>query len=169
MTSWDSNPVNSTSPNKRRFEMLDRSQKLGNSLVSEFRTWIEARLQWCIVSWENVTYRVHTYFFQTFSQNNNFFSRLNVIKQAINIALKKAGTKLFSLCTVNVRGQDWIRFDKNNKKIHLKSNCCFENTQTFYHVPDFISIFQTFSRSGKLLGKFQDFFQECKSLYEPWS
>ena len=29
--------------------------------------------------------------------------------------------------------------------------------KTFYYFPDFISIFQTFSSSGKLLDKFQDF------------
>ena len=73
VTSWDSNPVNSTSSNKHRFEVLDRNQKLGNSLASKFRRRIKARLQWRIVSWENVSYRVRTDFFQTFFQNNNFF------------------------------------------------------------------------------------------------
>ena len=59
----------------------------------------------------------------------------------------------------NVQGQDWIRFDKNNKKIHL--------LKTFYHVPDFISIFKTFSRSGKLLGKFQYFFKNSGLYTNP--
>ena len=73
LTSWDSNPVNSTSSNKHIFEMLDRSKKLGNNLASEFRRRINARLQGRIVSWENVSYRVRTDFFPTFFQNNNFF------------------------------------------------------------------------------------------------
>ena len=75
VTSWDSNPVNSTSSNKHRFEMLDRSKKLGNNLASKFRRRIKAKLQGRIVSWENVSYRVRTDFFQTFFQNNNFFSQ----------------------------------------------------------------------------------------------
>ena len=39
--------------------------------------------------------------------------------------------------------------------------------KTFYHVPDFISIFKTFSRSGKLLGKFQDFFKNSRLYTNP--
>ena len=34
--------------------------------------------------------------------------------------------------------------------------------------PDFISILQTFAKSGKLVGKRQDFFKNSR-LYEPWS
>ena len=33
--------------------------------------------------------------------------------------------------------------------------------------PDFVSIFQTFSRSGKLLGKFQDYYKNSRSCTSP--
>ena len=40
--------------------------------------------------------------------------------------------------------------------------------KTFYNFfPGLFSVFQTFSRSGKLLGKFKEPFQEFKTLYEP--
>ena len=42
-----------------------------------------------------------------------------------------------------------------------------EKRKTFYHFPNFISIFQTFSRSGKLLGKFQDFFKNSQLCLNP--
>ena len=100
VTSWDSNPVNSTSSNKHRFEMLDRSKKLGNNLASEFRRRINARLQGRIVSWENVSYRVRTDFFPTFFQNNNFFFQTQGYRTGDQYnPLKKAGRKLFSWCT----------------------------------------------------------------------
>ena len=53
----------------------------------------------------------------------------------------------------NVQGKYWIRFDKNNKRIHLKSNCCFENTS------DFLSC-------SRLYLYFQDFFQVWKSNFQ---
>ena len=39
-----------------------------------------------------------------------------------------------------------------------------KNSKLVTNFPDFTSIFKTFFRSGKLLGKFQEF----KTLYEPW-
>ena len=64
-----------------------------------------------------------------------------------------------------------MRFDHGEKN-HLLSTCCsFEkkkNSRLCTTFPDYISIFKTFSGSGKLLGKFQEIFQELDSLYQPW-
>ena len=62
-------------------------------------------------------------------------------------------------------GRDWMGFD-HGEKIHLLSTCSFEKQKSRFltNFPDFNSIFKTFFRSGKLLGKFQEF----KTLYEPW-
>ena len=56
-------------------------------------------------------------------------------------------------------GRDGTRFDQNEKKFTYKV--------LFIIFPDFISILQTFFRSGKLLSKFQDFFKNsgvCTNL-----
>ena len=63
-------------------------------------------------------------------------------------------------------GRDWIRFD-HGEKIHLLSTCCNlkkKKSRPVNNFPDFTSIFETFFRSEKLMGKFQEF----KTLYEPW-
>lgn len=39
--------------------------------------------------------------------------------------------------------------------------------ETFYHFPEFISMFRTFSRSRKFAGKISRLFPEFKTLYEP--
>ena len=50
---------------------------------------------------------------------------------------------------------DWIRFDQKEKNFTYKAVVvAFKIFNHFF--PDFISIFQTFSRTGKLLSKFQD-------------
>ena len=69
----------------------------------------------------------------------------------------------------NVQGQDWIRFDKNNKKIHLKSNCCFENNQDFLPCSRLYLYFQDFFQVWKIAGQILGLFQEFKTLYEPWT
>lgn len=63
------------------------------------------------------------------------------------------------------------KISQTQKKFHLRSTCCSfqkKKIQSFYHFfQDFTSILQTFSSSGKLLDKLQDFFQEFKSLQGP--
>ena len=98
--------------------------------------WLERKCQ----NWLGV-YRVCTDFW---IQNSRLFPHLfpkqeflKVLKWVINIALKKCRTKLFSWCTANVQGQDWIRFDQNNKKFTYKARkycCSFEKT---LYYPDF--------------------------------
>ena len=73
----------------------------------------------------------------------------------------------------------WVKFQV--KKHHSKVRVYARNSkqwqlnwtlkgidQRFFllttNFPDFTSVFKTFFRSGKLLGKFQEF----KTLYEPW-
>ena len=75
-------------------------------------------------------------FFQTFFQHNSFFFETQRYQNRWSIeTLKKAGTLLFS----------WFKLrHKNKNKFH------------------FISIHHSFSRSGKLLGKFQDTFSRIE-------
>ena len=49
------------------------------------------------------------------------------------------------------------------KKNPLYSNCSFQKK----NLKLFVSIFQTFSRSGKLLDKFQDFFKNSRLCTKP--
>ena len=71
---------------------------------------------------------------------------------------------------LNVFSTGEIEYDlATGKKIHLWSTCCsFEKKKKNFKLAtnflDFTSILKTFFRSGKLLGKFQEF----KTLYEPW-
>ena len=62
-----------------------------------------------------------------------------------------------------VRTDFWIQ--NSTFVVALKKNKTPDFLTLF---PDFISIFETFSRSGKLLGKLPGIFQEFKTLYEPW-
>ena len=65
---------------------------------------------------------------------------------------------------------DWIRFDQNfKKKSHIKHSCFSleKSSRLFTISPNFISIYKTFSRSGKLLGKFQDFFKNSRLCTNP--
>ena len=48
------------------------------------------------------------------------------------------------------KGLDWIRFDQNEKLWK-------KNSRLFIIFPDFVFIFQTFSRSGELPGNFKTF------------
>ena len=72
----------------------------------------------------------------------------------INTDLKNAGTKVFSRFNANV----WARLDKITYKAFKL------NSRLSIIFPHSVSIFQTFSRSGKLLGWLR---QEFKTLYEP--
>ena len=71
--------------------------------------------------------------------------------------LQNAETKLFSWRSVNVQAKRKNFTYKTVIVAWLK-----KKTQ------DFLPFFQTFSRSGKLLGKFQELFPEFKTQYEPW-
>ena len=87
----------------------------------------------------------------------------------INISLYKNRNKAFFMMHWNVQGQDWIRFDKNNKKFHLKSNCCFENAQDFLPCSRLYLYFQDFFQVWKFAGQILRLFQEFKTLYETWT
>ena len=77
-------------------------------------------------------------FFQTFSKTTISFSRVKVIN------------------ALQTYRWDWIRFDQQEKKFPYKA-VVVAFKKTFNHFfPDFFSIFQTFSRTGKLLSRFQD-------------
>ena len=65
-----------------------------------------------------------------------------------------------------------IEYDltKTNKQKNLQSTCSFQkkkNSRRFTIFPDYISILQTFSGSGKLLGKFQDFSKNLRLWANP--
>ena len=64
-----------------------------------------------------------------------------------------------------------IEYDlTNRKKISLVKSCSsFQKTSRLLTIffPDFNSFFQTFSKSGKLLGKFQDFFKNSRLCTNP--
>ena len=106
--------------------------------------------------------------FMTFSRvlsKHSFFSRLKVIE-----TLKNTGTKFFSWWVANVR----VRLNEirpKQKTFTHKGTCCGlkkeKKTKTFYHFLDFAFIFQTVSRSGKLLSKFQDFFKNSRLCTNP--
>ena len=54
------------------------------------------------------------------------------------------------------------------KNIFCKVLVALKKTQTFLpFFVDFISTFQTFSTSGKLLGKFHDFFKNSRHCMNP--
>ena len=74
-----------------------------------------------------------------------------------------AGTKLFCWCPASY-GWDWIRFDQNKKKTFKKK---IYISRLFTIFQDFTSIFQTFSKSGKLLGKFEDIFKNSRLATNP--
>ena len=109
-------------------------------------------------------------FFQTFFWNNNFFlqTRDYQVGDQYMQTLKNVGTKVFSLCSPSVRAR-LNHIDQNNTKTSLKStSCSFEkNSRLFTIFPDFVSTFQTSSRSGKLLGKFQAFLKNWRICTNP--
>ena len=96
--------------------------------------------------------------FPDFFQNNNFFFQTQGYQIKTLEKLKEQGFFHGALQTYR---EDWIRFDQHEKNFTCKALIVtFKTTQYFLpFFQDFISIFQTFSRSGKLLGKFQDLFK----------
>ena len=74
---------------------------------------------------------------------------------------------------LQINGRDCIRFDQNeyfkdtSKALVVALKKKQKNSRLFTIFPDFISIFQTFFRSGKLLGKFQDFFKNLRLSKNP--
>ena len=56
-----------------------------------------------------------------------------------------------------------MRFDQHEKNITCAALVAFKKTQHFFpFFQDLTSIFHSFSRSGKFLGKFQDFFKNSR-------
>ena len=55
-----------------------------------------------------------------------------------------------------------MRFDQNQKNITCEALVAFKKTQDLPFFQDLTSTFHTFSRSGKFLGKFQDFFKNSR-------
>ena len=74
-------------------------------------------------------------------------------------------------CVTNIRARlnkIWTKRKKLTYKVLVVA--LKKKLKTFYHFfPDFISIFQTFSTSGKLLSKFQDFFKNSRLCANPES
>ena len=64
---------------------------------------------------------------------------------------------------------DEIKYDQNEKKKDIKlAGWSFEKTQDSIIFPDLISIYQTFSRSGKCwANSFQDFFKNSRLYTNP--
>ena len=105
--------------------------------------------------------------FTTFSRlflKQQFFSRRKVIKYMYYMWSKRTNKASSMTCR-----WDWIRFDQHKKNFTCEALVvAFKKTQDFLpFFQDFPSIFQTFSRSGKLPGQFQEFFKNS-TLYEPW-
>ena len=62
----------------------------------------------------------------------------------------------------------WVVFASKIKTFPLALVVALKKKiKTFYHFPDFTSIFQTFSRSEKLLDKFQHFFKNSRLCTNP--
>ena len=116
---------------------------------SSVMTQVQTGIQNYCIHWLQGSYRFldpkFKTFFQTFSKTIISFSILKIIKQVINRDLyKMKKKKAFPWCAANVQ----MRLNKiwpAPKKISLVT---FKK-----HSQDFTNIF---SRSGKLLGKFQD-------------
>ena len=119
--------------------------------------------------WRVKSYRILDPKFKTFSRlyskTKISFFRLKVIKYMINRDLKKRW------CATSIRARlnkTWTKRKKLTYKVLVVA--LKKKTQDFLSFfPDFISIFQTFSRSGKLLGKFQDFFKNSRVYANPES
>ena len=72
-------------------------------------------------------------------------------------------------CKPRKHGRGWIRFDENEKIPLIKHllQLWKKKINFLSFFPDFISIFHTFSRSGKWLDKFQDFFKYSRLCTNP--
>ena len=100
------------------------------------------------------------------------------VSTTINGVSVKRGVEVYLILKNAVLGlglglrRDWIRFDQHEKHLTSKALAVAFKTNKkilrhFTIFPNFIFIFQTFSRSGKLLRQISKLFQEFKTLYEP--
>ena len=102
------------------------------------------------------------------------------VSTTINGVSVKRGVEVYFILKNAVLGlglglglrRDWIRFDQHEKHLTSKALAVAFKTNKkilrhFTIFPNFIFIFQTFSRSGKLLRQISKLFQEFKTLYEP--
>ena len=102
------------------------------------------------------------------------------VSTTINGVSVKRGVEVYLILKNAVLGlglglglrRDWIRLDQHEKHVTSKALAVAFKTNKkilrhFTIFPDFIFIFQTFSRSGKLLRQISKLFQEFKTLYEP--
>ena len=108
--------------------------------------------------------------FKTFFENNIFFFQTQGYQISDRETLKHPRTKLLSFFTISFPQKVWARLNKTLTKTKTKFTytcialvVALKNCSRLFSVfPDFISIFQTFYRSGELLGKFQDFFNDSR-------
>ena len=109
-------------------------------------------------------------FFHTFSKTIFLFPDSRLSNRWAIETLKKAGTKLYQRCAANVHVQARLNtIWRAGKKFHSQSTCCsFQKNLFTIFFPGFFSVFQTFSRSGKLLGKFQAFFKNLRLCMNPF-
>ena len=123
-----------------------------------------------------LSYRVCTEFLSkiqdfhwTFSKTIISFSRLKVMKQVINRELKKI---LQEQSFFHDRQARLNKISQTQKTFHLRSTCCSFKKKNQDFLPffqDFTSILQTFSGSGKVLGKCQDVFKNSRLCTNPVS
>ena len=107
-------------------------------------------------------------FFPDFFQNNNFFFQTHSYQNKLAIeTLKKEQEQSFINDALPTYRWDWIWLDQKEKTFTCKSTCCSFRKNFLPFFPDFISVFQTSSRSGKLLDKFQDFFKNSRLCTDP--
>ena len=93
------------------------------------------------------------------------FSDSRLSNRWVMETLKNAGA-------LQTYGQDWIRFDPNEKKNHLESTCCsFEKktmSRLFIIFSKLYPYFPDFFQAWKVAGEISRLFQEFKTPCEPW-
>ena len=124
-----------------------------------------------MIEGQNASCRVRSDFwmqtFPDFFQKQQFLfpdSRLSH-RWWIETFKKNAETKLLFHDALQKYRRDWIRFDQNEKNSTYKALTVSKKKNQ-----DFLSYFQTispFSRYGKLLGKFQEFFKNSRLFTNP--
>ena len=98
--------------------------------------------------------------FATFFQSNNFFFQT---QGRWSTEILRMQEQSFFIVRCKHTGKfEWITFEQNEENFISKALLVAlekKNSRPITIFPDFISIFQTFSRCGKLLGKLHDFFK----------
>ena len=79
--------------------------------------------------------------------------------------LNKRKNKAFLWCAAKY-GRDWLRYDQNEQNFTYKALVAFKKSR-IYLFSRLHLYFLCFSRSGKLLGKFQDFFKNSRHCTNP--